>query len=58
MIYHFLVETKPHERIDLLITAGMNIYQTKKERKSIAIVMKTFFSERKLMKQLGTPLFN
>ena len=30
IIYHFLVESKPHERIDLLITASMNIYQTKK----------------------------
>ena len=25
IIYHFLVESKPHERIDLLITAIMNI---------------------------------
>ena len=33
IIYHFLVESKPHERIDLLITASMNIYQTKKEKK-------------------------
>ena len=31
MIYHFLVESKPHGRIDLLITASGNIYQTKKE---------------------------
>ena len=30
IIYHFLVESKPRERIDLLITASMNIYQTKK----------------------------
>ena len=29
MIYHFLVKRKPHERIDLLITASMNIYQKK-----------------------------
>ena len=29
-IYHFLVESKPHERIDLLITASVNIYPTKK----------------------------
>ena len=28
--YHFLVKSKPHERIDLLITASVNIYQTKK----------------------------
>ena len=30
---HFLVEIKPHERIDLLITASMNIYQTKKKKR-------------------------
>ena len=29
--YHFLVKSKPHERIDLLITASVNIYQTKKK---------------------------
>ena len=30
-IYHlYLVKSKPHERIDLLITTGVNIYQTKK----------------------------
>ena len=28
--YYFLVKSKPHERIDLLITASVNIYQTKK----------------------------
>ena len=39
IIYHFLVESKPRERIDLLITASMNIYQTKK----------------KLIKQFGNP---
>ena len=33
IIYHFLVESKPRERIDLLITASMNTYQTKKEKK-------------------------
>ena len=38
IIYHFLVKSKPHERIDLLITASVNIYQTK-----IPIVMKTCF---------------
>ena len=54
--YHFLVESKPYERIDLLITAGVNIYQTTKERKSIPIVMKICFSEGKLMKQFGTTL--
>ena len=32
-IYHFLVESKPHEGIDLLITASVNIYQTKKRKK-------------------------
>ena len=31
--YHFLVKSKPHERTDPLITASMNIYQTKKEKK-------------------------
>ena len=30
IIYHFLVKSKPHERIDLLITASVNIYRTKK----------------------------
>ena len=25
IIYHFRVESKPHERIDLLITASVNI---------------------------------
>ena len=30
IIYHFLVKRKPHERIDLLITTNVNIYQTKK----------------------------
>ena len=49
-MYHFLVESKPHERIDILITASVNIYQTKKE-KSIPAVVKTLFSEGKLMKQ-------
>ena len=39
IIYHFLVKSKLHERIDLLITASVNIYQTK-----ILIVMKTCFS--------------
>ena len=29
--YHFLVKSKPHERIDLLIIANVNIYQTKKK---------------------------
>ena len=52
MIYHFQVESKPHEEIDLLITASVNIYQTKK---AIPIVMKTFFSYGKLKKQFGNP---
>ena len=47
--YYFLGESKPHERINLLITVSMNIYQTKKE--SIPIVLKKCFSEEKLMKQ-------
>ena len=57
-MYPFLVESKPHERIDLLITASMNIYQAKKEKKSIPIVMKTCFSEKKLIKQFGNLTFN
>ena len=39
IFYHFLVKSKPHERTDILITASVNIYQTK-----IPIVMKTCFS--------------
>ena len=54
MIYHFLVKSKPHERIDLLIAASVNIYQTKK---SIPIVMKACFSRGKLMKQFEKPPF-
>ena len=34
----------------------MKIYRTKKEKKSIPIVMKTCFSEEKLIKQFGNPL--
>ena len=30
IIYQFLVERKPHERIDILIATSVNIYQTKK----------------------------
>ena len=37
--YHFLVESKPHERIYLIIAASMNIYQPKKRKASIPIVM-------------------
>ena len=32
IIYHFLVESKPHGRIDLLITASMNLTDKKKEK--------------------------
>ena len=46
---YFLVESKPYERIDLLITASINIYQTKKKKKGIPIKMKTCFSEEKLI---------
>ena len=52
IIHNFLVKSKPHERIDLLITANVNIYQTKK---SIPTVMKAYFSYGKLMKQFGNP---
>ena len=55
IIYHFLVESKPHERIDLLITAIMSTYQTKKEKKSIPTVMKISFSEEKLINNLELP---
>ena len=56
IIYHFLVEIKPHERIDLSIAAIMNIYQTKKKKKNcIPIVMKTCFPEEKLIKKFGPP---
>ena len=30
VVYHFLIESKPHKRIGILITASVNIYQTKK----------------------------
>ena len=56
-MYHFLVECKPNGRIDLLITASMNIYQTKKRKKRIPIAMKTCFSKEKLIKQFGRPPF-
>ena len=49
---YFPVESKPHEKIDLLITASGNVCQTKK----VPIVMKTCFSEGKLVKQFGNPL--
>ena len=34
----FSSKSKPHKRTDLLITASINIYQTKKEKKSIPLV--------------------
>ena len=43
-MYHFLVESKPYEKIDLLITTSINIYQTK-NKKNIPTTMKTCFSE-------------
>ena len=33
-MYHFLAKSKPHERIDLFITADVNIYHTKKNSSS------------------------
>ena len=54
IIYHFLVESKPHGRLDLLIAASENIYQTKKEKK--VFQQQTCFSDIKLLKQFGTPL--
>ena len=53
--YYFVVEVKPLERIDVLITASIDIYQPKKSKKSIPTVMKTCFSEGKLIKQFGPP---
>ena len=35
IISHFLVESKPHEKINLLIIASVNIYQTKKKEKKV-----------------------
>ena len=51
MMYHFLVESKPHEKIDLLITASA--IKQKNKKRTIPTVMKTCFSEGKLMKQFG-----
>ena len=52
-MYHVEVESRPHERIDLLITASVNIYQTKKQYSN----NNENFSERKMMKQFETPPF-
>ena len=46
IIYHFLVESKPHRRIDIFITASVNIYQTKKQYFN----SNENFSERKMIK--------
>ena len=54
-MYDFLVESKPHEKIDLLITASMNIYQTKKKYSNSN--ENRCFSEEKLIKQFGPPPF-
>ena len=51
IIYHFLEESKPHGRIDLLIIASVNICQTKKKYSS----SNENISERKMMKQFGIP---
>ena len=53
IMYHCEVESRPHERIDLLITASVNIYQTKKQYSN----NNENFSERKMMKQFETPPF-
>ena len=55
-MYHFLVESKPHERVDLLMKQ-VSIFTRQKKKKSIPIVMKTCLSEGKLMKEFGNPLF-
>ena len=54
IIYHFLLESKPHKRIDLLITASIFTRQ----KKIIPVVIKTCFSEEKLIKQSGNPPLN
>ena len=41
LIYHFLVKGKARERIDLLITASVNIYQTKNSNEKILFWRKT-----------------
>ena len=50
IIYHFLVKRKPHERSDYKNCEYL-------PDKKIPIVMKTSFSEGKLTKQFGNPLF-
>ena len=50
IIYHFLVKSKPYERIDLLITTSEYLPDKKNP-----VVMKACFSEGKLMKQFGNP---
>ena len=57
IIYHFLVEIKQHERVHLLITSTINIYQTEKREKKYLIKMKTCFPEEKQTMQFGTPFF-
>ena len=52
IIYHFLVKSKPHEKVHLLITASVNIYQTK-----VLIVMKTCFFLRKTDETIWSPPF-
>ena len=54
IIYHFLEESKPYERIDLLITASVNTYQKKKEKKYSNSNENMLL---KLMKQFGKPPF-
>ena len=50
---HFLVESKPYERIDLLTIASINIYQTKKEKKVFQYSWKHAFRKKNLVKQFG-----
>ena len=56
-IYHFLVECKPHERIDLLITASMNIYETKKGKKKYSNSNENILFCRKTDKTIWKPPF-
>ena len=53
IIYHFLVKSKSHERVHLLITTRVNIYQTKKSSRK----WKDAFLKENWWSNLETPLF-
>ena len=54
--YHFLVESKPHEKMDLLIKASVNIYQKKKEKKKYSNSNKNMLFWRKTHETIWDPL--